>query len=83
MVGSMARQSMSDGGAVQCGRSVAVNGGISIDFEQAAVEPGDVVVAVFAAALLHGGEQLFDAADGLVGVAAGVPEQVGEDAVRE
>ena len=51
--------------------------------EQAAVEPGDVVVAVFAATLLHGGEQFFDAADGLVGVAAGVPEQVGEDAVRQ
>ena len=38
------------------------------------------MVAVFAGALLHGGEQLLDAAGSLVGVAAGVPEQVGEDA---
>ncbi len=47
--------------------------------EQAAVEPGDVVVAVFAAALLHGGEQFFDAAGGLVGVVAGIGEELAED----
>jgi len=52
-------------------------------FEEAAVEPGDVVVAVVAAFFLHGGEQFFDAAGGFVGVAAGVLEEVGEDAERE
>jgi hypothetical protein len=51
--------------------------------EQAAVEPGDVVVAVVAAFLLHGGEELFDAAGGLVGVAAGIGEEAGEDAGGE
>ena len=60
-----------------------MNGGTSIVLEQAAVKPGDVVVAVFAVALLHGGEQFFDAADGLVGVAAGVFQEVGEDAGGE
>jgi hypothetical protein len=52
-------------------------------FEQAAVEPGDVVVAVVAAFFLHGGEELFDAAAGFVGIVAGVFEQVGEDAGGE
>jgi len=40
--------------------------------EEAAIEPGDVVVAVVAALLLHGGEQFFDTAGGFVGVVAGV-----------
>jgi hypothetical protein len=41
------------------------------------------VVAVVAAFFLHGGEELFDAAGGFVGIAAGVFEQVGEDAGGE
>ena len=41
------------------------------------------MVAVVAAFFLHGGEQFVDAAGGFVGVAAGVFEQVGEDAERE
>jgi hypothetical protein len=60
-----------------------VSGGDVDGLEQAAVEPGDVVVAVVAAFLLHGGEQLFDAPRGLVGVVAGVGEQLGEDAGGE
>jgi hypothetical protein len=71
------------GGAVQ---GLQVGGGQRGNFdvlEEAAVEPGDVVVAVVAAFFLHGGEELFDAAGGFVGVAAGVFEQVGEDAGGE
>lgn len=71
------------GGAVQ-GIEVGYGERRDVDvLEEAAVEPGDVVVAVVATFFLHGGEQFFDAAGGLVGVVAGVLEQVGEDAAGE
>ena len=81
------------GGAVQglqvgCGQRRNIDdfyaclaGGIPCG-EETAVEPGDVVVAVFAAGLLHGGEQFGDAPGGLVGVVDGMTEEVGEDVGR-
>jgi len=79
-----------DGAPVRIGgmeQGVYIVGGQwrNIDFhKKAAVEPGDVVVAVFAAGLLlHGGEKPGDPFDGLFGVVAGVLENFGEDVAGE
>ena len=48
--------------------------------EQAAVEPGDVVVAIFAAGLLlHRGKEPGNTLGGLAGIHSGVFQEIGED----
>ena len=71
------------GGAVQGGQIGGQQRRHIDSLEQAAVEPGNVVVAVFAARCLHRQEQFFDAPPGLVGVHAGVAQQLREDAGRQ
>jgi hypothetical protein len=62
-----------EGGHIVCGQFRDVDG-----LKQAAVEPGNVVVAVLAAGfLLHGAKELADAVGGLGGIGTSVSENIG------
>ena len=72
------------GGGVQRGQIICGQNRNVDSLEETAIEPGDVVIAVFAAGfLLHGDEELVDTFSGFVGVAAGAFEDFGEDAAGE